>query len=780
MKNKLLALSIAVSTFNLIAQTTLIGTGASWKFKDNGSNQDTAWRYPGFNDAGWGSGNAQLGYGDGDEATTVSYGPSSSNKYVTTYFRKTFSVNNPSQYTQLSLDILRDDGAVVYLNGKEVFRTNMPQSGAISYNTFASSTVNFGEEDDYFNTAVSASLLVNGTNTIAVEVHQSDGSSSDISFDLKLDAITDPFSATLVRGPYLQTLTQTSVIIKWRTDNATDGVVKYNTTPLNKNNIVNDFAVSTDHEVKITGLIPNTKYYYSIGNSTGDTKSTLNLYFQTAPLEGTKQPYRFWVIGDAGTGSASQRKVRDAYYQYNLGAHADGWIMLGDNAYETGKDEEYQVGVFSNMYEPTLENTALWPALGNHDYGNNPLNISKTVPYFDMFNLPTNGEAGGVPSGSESYYSYNYGNVHFVVLDSWGESRDSTGTMAQWIKQDLAANTQDWTIAYWHHPPYTKGSHNSDNPFIYDYELPQIRQQLIPLLEQYGVDLVLCGHSHCYERSFLIDQHYGNSSSLNSSMILDAGNGSYPTSCAYQKNTNFTKSHKGTIYSVVGCSGKSSGTSPGWPHPIMSKSTNTVMGSLSLEINDNRLDGKFITLNGTIDDAFTIMKNTGKKESYTICEGDSIQLTASWKGAYQWSNTITTSQAIWTKPIATTDVYATDGATCLKDTFNIIVTPAGTGGCPIATGIPHVKQNIIDATIFPNPFADIATLKFNLREDQTLSVIIYDAIGRTNYVLVTERMFNKGTHKYTINTQELDLASGMYSVNIITTTGVVSRKMVVK
>src|SRR5439155_23953878 len=106
----------------------------------NGSNQGTGWRATGFDDSVWKSGAAQLSYGDGDEATVVSYGSNANAKYITTYFRKSFSISDPSQISALTLRLLRDDGAVVYLNGTEVYRNNMP-SGTIAYTTLASTTV---------------------------------------------------------------------------------------------------------------------------------------------------------------------------------------------------------------------------------------------------------------------------------------------------------------------------------------------------------------------------------------------------------------------------------------------------------------------------------------------------------------------------------------------------------------------------------------------------------------------------------------------------------------
>ena len=176
------AQTLAASSFNYIP------TGSTWKYLDDGSNQATAWRNPGFNDASWKSGPAQLGYGDGDEATVVGYGPDANNKYITTYFRDTFNVTDPAQVSALNLQLLRDDGAVVYLNGTEVFRSNMP-TGTISYTTLASTNVGGSDESTFFPGSASPSLLVAGTNVIAVEIHQSVPDSSDISFDFSLTGL---------------------------------------------------------------------------------------------------------------------------------------------------------------------------------------------------------------------------------------------------------------------------------------------------------------------------------------------------------------------------------------------------------------------------------------------------------------------------------------------------------------------------------------------------------------------------------------------------------------
>jgi len=172
-----------------LTDVTLVAAGATWKYLDDGSNQGTAWKDVTFDDSGWAAGPAQLGYGDGDEATVVSFGPDANNKYVTTYFRYSFNISDPSIYQSLSLQIMRDDGAIVYLNGSQVFSSNMP-AGPITYTTPASSTVGSANESQFVGADISPGHLVTGTNIIAVEIHQVSGSSSDISFDLILSGIT--------------------------------------------------------------------------------------------------------------------------------------------------------------------------------------------------------------------------------------------------------------------------------------------------------------------------------------------------------------------------------------------------------------------------------------------------------------------------------------------------------------------------------------------------------------------------------------------------------------
>lgn len=159
-------------------------TAAEWRYRDDGSDLGVDWRSSSFDDTTWAAGMAKLGYGD-PVKTTVSYGPRSSGKYVTTYFRHRFTVNNPAAFHRLTMRLLVDDGCVVYLNGVEVARRNMP-FGEVDYRMFAASTVNDSDEGTYYSYAIPVTRLAVGVNVLAVEVHQADATSSDISFDLGL------------------------------------------------------------------------------------------------------------------------------------------------------------------------------------------------------------------------------------------------------------------------------------------------------------------------------------------------------------------------------------------------------------------------------------------------------------------------------------------------------------------------------------------------------------------------------------------------------------------
>jgi hypothetical protein len=421
----------------------------------------------------------------------------------------------------------------------------------------------------------------------------------------------DLHAAVLQRGPYLQIATPDSITLRWRTDVACESIVNYGTDLNVLTSSASDLNTTTNHEVRLTGLTPSTRYFYSVGSSNETLAVGADCNFITFPPPGQAQPTRVWVIGDAGQApDLTQTTTRDAYYQYTGSRHTDVCLALGDNCLCWGTDEEYQT-YFFNVFGTLFRQTALWPTIGNHETWGG-VSPSGQIPYLDIFTLPTNGEAGGVASGTEDYYSFDYANIHFICLDSMTESRATNGPMANWLRLDLVATTNQWIIAYWHHPPYSCGLHYSDNP--YEPEMSEMRQNIVPILEAGGVDLVLCGHSHIYERSYLLHGHYGFSATLQPSMVLDQGSGRENETGAYIKPTSGPLANQGTVYVEVGCS--ASVDEQVCHHPSMFY-TELQVGSLVLDINSNRLDAVFLRDTGAIHDSFTIL--TGEPAPFRLC-----------------------------------------------------------------------------------------------------------------------------------------------------------------
>lgn len=411
---------------------------------------------------------------------------------------------------------------------------------------------------------------------------------------LLADALGGKAAPVITRGPYLQSLTTTSVVVRWRTDLSAASFVRYNPDPTELNDRAGSTNVTTEHAVQITDLAPSTRYYYAIATENEVLRESINQFFITAPL--TNRPVRMWVIGDSGRGNLDALAVRDGFYYSNSNRHTDVWLTLGDNAYVGGSDVDYQ-RTFFDIYDRLLPNACVWPALGNHDGDF----AAGDLPFLEIFNLPTSGEAGGVASGSERYYSFDYANIHFVCLDPVSSDMSTNGAMLRWLRADLRQNTRDWLIAYMHYPPYSKGSHNSDT----EHDLRLVRERVVPVLEEYGADLVLAGHSHSYERSYLIHGHYGASSTLTTNMVLDGGCGQTNLCAPYRKPMGGLGIGRGTVYVVAGCSSQLGGGD--FDHPVMHVSLDQ-LGSLMIDVEGARLDAYFLRDEAGIADHFTLLK----------------------------------------------------------------------------------------------------------------------------------------------------------------------------
>jgi len=526
---------------------------------------------------------------------------------------------------------------------------------------------------------------------------------------------------TVSRGPYLQFPTSTSMKVMWRTDVQTPARVYYGTSLATVMDNFVDGAAAVDHNVNITGLNPYTEYFYAVSDGNNVLAGAdIDHRFRTSPEIGTVQPINVWAIGDFGKGNSKQVEVKNAYLNHIGDQMPDMWLWLGDNAYPDGTDAEYSETVFESQYgyPELLTRVPFMATPGNHDYisvynlitGADP--TTHDGPYYDVVDVPTNGEIGGVPSGYELYYSFDYGNVHFMSLNSeigspLNELWDWTGVspfysfdgspFVDWIHADLQANDKPWVVAFIHQPPHTDGSHESGT--FYEVFMQAVRENISPILESYGVDLLIAGHSHVYERSYLVNGFFGGPSDFNPSLhIVDGSTGHLSSGEAYVKYKDGPNQNRGTLYIVQGNSG-SSESDAGMEHPMMyaGHGCDTCCGSTILYIHGDTLSGKYLTKDGEILDEWAIIKQSDPSSS--VEDGTAF-------------------------PISSIDVY-------------------------------------------PNPFNTETTVQFEVYQDLWANVDVIDLKGQLLHELYIGNM-QPGTKKFSVNASELGLAKGAYLIRVIT------------
>jgi 3',5'-cyclic AMP phosphodiesterase CpdA len=589
-----------------------------------------------------------------------------------------------------------------------------------------------------------------------------------------------PVAPVVTRGPYLQMGTVDGITIRWRTDIASASKITcgttYGTYPLS----AVDNASTKEHKVRIKSLTADTKYYYTIGDGTNILQSDMTNHFTTLPDKNSIRKLRFIAFGDCGNESQNQINVRNSSKAYLGSNDVDAMLLLGDNAYEYGSDADYQTGFFNMYKDDLLKYWKLYPAPGNHDYGDNDANAgSRNFAYHTVFTVPQAAEIGGVASGVSNYYSYDIGNVHMISLDSFGTENgnrmsDLNSVQAKWLEADLNANTKKWTVVYFHHPPYTKASHNSDT----ESELIDIREKFVRLLEEKGVDLVLCGHSHGYERSYLLKKYYNNrnaplnENAFNAVTHTATGNTQNATyngtanSCPYVYDSG--KYNHGTVYTVSGCSGALGGRSSGYPHNCMFFSNESNGGSFYFEVEDNRLDAKSISYNSSapsvpvIRDQFTIFKDVNKTKNITVALNAPLTLTASWVGNYKWTNNNANTRSINapTGSIGTITYEVKDINSCITDIFKVTVTSS------LSTDeFEYDSKNVI----FPNPTADKIVIKGDV--GSFISYSIQNVDGKT----VQDGSLS---HSNEIDLEKLPI--GIYTVKVQSESNSFAKKIIKK
>ncbi|HEB87609.1 MAG TPA: metallophosphoesterase family protein [Gammaproteobacteria bacterium] len=406
------------------------------------------------------------------------------------------------------------------------------------------------------------------------------------------------------RAPYLMMPAPNAMTLRWQTLQKGEGQIRYGRSLAKLDHLATEMSSAEEHELRLQGLKPGTRYYYRIENQVdGETAKTLYsgkaYWFMTSPKTGQAVSVRFAVLGDPGKAGKVQTQVREALMAWlaknprpdRNRAYLDLLLTTGDNAYRSGTNKQFQVDFFT-PYASILKNVPVWPAYGNHD--------ARRWAFFDIFSFPTKAESGGLASGTEHYYSFDYANAHFIMLDTTASSMAVGSKMLNWLQRDLAASKQKWIIAAFHHPPYSHGSHDSDNPHDSGGRMLDVRKNVLPILEAGGADLVLSGHSHMYERSWLMRCNYGDSSTLQANMIREKTLGRTPP---YKKPGR--DGFSGTVYTVIGSSSKHD--QGRLDHPDMPVSL-AESGSVVVDIANGLMSVRFITKRGRVADHFSILK----------------------------------------------------------------------------------------------------------------------------------------------------------------------------
>jgi hypothetical protein len=368
----------------------------------------------------------------------------------------------------------------------------------------------------------------------------------DVAFWFMEDSAAPPVSssATLVRGPYLQQVTATTAVIVWATAEPGPAEVWFGrpgapkmslpaqSTPFSaaQTGMAADYY---QHVARLSGLTPSTDYQYDILVSGIDLNSVGDA-FRTAPARGTGT-VSFVAFGDSGTGSIAQRQIASLIQNesFDLALHS------GDLAYGAGTGTGPATfrttnDWFFTQYRDWLRARPVFPVNGNHD--SRPDN-GNGAPYLGLFVLPANGASTTYPDHAERYYSFDYGPIHVVALDTEFAFLDPARRAAQlaWLEADLAATTQPWKIALFHRPPYSAGGEHGSQL--------DVRTAVTPILERYGVQLAIGGHEHDYERT--VPLRAGSQDPTGVTYLVTGGGGAplYPSATGTWTAASATRFH---------------------------------------------------------------------------------------------------------------------------------------------------------------------------------------------------------------------------------------------
>lgn len=509
----------------------ILARDAEWSYLDNGEDLGKDWSKE-LDFADWAKGKSPLGFGDDVSetdpniplATELSFGDDENNKHMTTYFATEIEVETLEGFGGLEVFVHVDDGCVVYLNGEELFRRGIDEGVDVKYDTGAK----FKPKEELFYILLEdIEALVEGTNVLTAEVHQDDGGSSDLWFEMGLalvdeDSVVIPtdWSITPLPNPEVEVEDVTRVLMSHNGDTATSmGFTWYtNQASVNSNlEVVKaeegkeaDFADAIKfegkfqpcfnapellaHKATATDLEPGTTYNYRVGDAELELWSDIGS-FRTDDKDTS---FKFIYLADPQAKTEEEAILASETFDaaYQTVENAEFFLLAGD-VVDTGSKEFEWTWLIDNN-EAAFDNLPVMCVAGNHE--------DDPHSFYDHFNVMP---AEGSDTTSGVYYSFDYGDVHFIMLNTNEKSReyrDLTPRQVNWLQndsKDAAERGMKWQIAVLHKGPYTTSNHATDDNIMGKNGL---RHKLAPIFAELGIDLVLQGHDHIYAASFPLDK----------------------------------------------------------------------------------------------------------------------------------------------------------------------------------------------------------------------------------------------------------------------------------
>lgn len=491
------------------SSNVLISSSTTWRYLDDNTDpaaslpNRTDWAKTGFDDSAWKSGTGSFGakngsiasLGGGCEPKTLLTQYDADGKDIPAYFfRTTINLDNASSITSLTGKLLYDDCAIVYINGIKVASFDEPSGGFSSNLSYGGS--NSGSPKTGEIVVSDTSMLQNGSNTIAVELHQGREASSDIYLDFQNLQFSTETPVTRQESISLAPGTDASQVnINWYADTADAGSVRYAPSSQLVNGALPDTAKTASaasgianklgyHYFKATlsDLAADTTYCYQLVNGTAESP----LYsFKTQP----QGAFTFLYVGDPQIGAGSSNEADAAAWDNSLKVMTENYpnsaflLSAGDQV-NTASSEDQYAGYLNSTYMPGLINPTV---VGNHD--------SSSSSYDQHYNIANESTYGRTAAGGDAWFTYN--NVLFMQLN---DNNMSTAEHKAFMQDAIQKNPDaSWKIVVMHHSLFSVASH------AYDDDIIARRNELAPVFKDLDIDVVLMGHDHVYVRSYMMD-----------------------------------------------------------------------------------------------------------------------------------------------------------------------------------------------------------------------------------------------------------------------------------